>query len=182
MKLKMISLFCVLPVFLCFSGCVWWDFLLFPVLNDFLSSLREPEGATHMAQTWELFLGVVSSLLTGMDVFSNLFSEGCLLVGLYNFYSYMRRFFVQFISYCFKVFIFGFLFVCVVPIIWQVLGKMPAYIAQERPCHTVITHDSDCKRRFLCSLEMVSCDFRQYQACHLILVRVIILIMNLSKW
>lgn len=67
------------------------------------------------------------------------------------------------------MFIFGFLFVCVLPMMWQVLGKMPACIAQERPCHTVITHDSDCKRRSLCSLGIVSCEFKWHQTCHLIL-------------
>lgn len=38
-------------------------FALFPIPNDFLSSLRECEGASHTAHTWELLLGVVSHLI-----------------------------------------------------------------------------------------------------------------------
>lgn len=153
MKLKMINLYFTI-VFLLQWMCALMLFL-FPILNDFLSTLREHEGAAHIGHTWELLLGVVSCLIAVMTSQRSLVRDVCLLVGFLNFYTQLWRFSMQSISHCFKMFIFGFLFVCVLPMMWQVLGKVPAYITQERPCHTVITHDSDCKRRFLCSLGIV---------------------------
>lgn len=32
---------------------------------------------------------------------------------------------------------------CIFFMMWQLLGKMPAYIAREGTCHIVIAHDSD---------------------------------------
>lgn len=167
MKLKMINLFCILPLFLCLSRCVWWCFPLFPILNDFSVQPKGTGGCCPCSP----HLGVVARrgepLITVIS--SQTCSEGCLFVRLYNFCFWLWSSFIQLIGHCFKMFIFGFLFVCVVPMMWQVLGKMPAYMAQERPCHTVITHDSDCKRRFLSSLGVVSCKFKQHQTSHLIL-------------
>lgn len=79
MKLKTIRLFYILPLFLCFSGCVWWGFPLFPVFNDFLSSLRECEGTGYMAHTWELLLGVVSHWITGMSSQTSSVRDACWL-------------------------------------------------------------------------------------------------------
>lgn len=111
-------------------------------------------------------LGVVArcgELPDNRDVFSDVSSERCLLLWTLPFFFSTVEFLYASINHCFQMFIFGFLFVCVFPMMWQVLGTMPAYIAQERPRHTVITHDSDCKRRFLCSLGIVSCKFKQHQ-------------------
>lgn len=99
-----------LPQFLCFPVwcvvCVWWCCPVCPIVTDFLSSLREGGGAVHsthlqsMLSPWSQHC-LLSSLWWGMSV-----------IGLYNCSSQLRNFFfIRTISHCFKMFIFGFLFV-----------------------------------------------------------------------
>lgn len=93
-KLKMISL----PIFhYCFSASVCVCVVVFPlfsILNDFLSSLGELEGAAQVAHTWELLLGVASCLVTLMSSHTSLVRDVCLLTGLFNFHSQLWRFFM----------------------------------------------------------------------------------------
>lgn len=53
--------------------------LSFSDLMIFLSSLREPEGAAHIPNTWELLLGMVILLIAGDS--SEICSGKCLLAG-----------------------------------------------------------------------------------------------------
>lgn len=92
-KLKMINL----PIF--YHGFspsvgVWWHSPLFPILNGFLSGLREAEGAACTAHTWELLLGVVRHWITPMSSQTSPVKGVCLSVGLFNFYSQLWSFFM----------------------------------------------------------------------------------------